>query len=54
MFIIYVLELIDYLVNDNSIKYIKKIAILTSIAFGIYLLNIYMYISYIDYKDFKI
>ena len=50
MFIIYVLELIDYLVNDNSIKYIKKIAILTSIAFGIYLLNIYMYISYIDYK----
>ncbi len=48
IFIILILELINYLVNEIVMEYVYKFSLIISITFGIYLFNIYAYISIID------
>ncbi len=50
MFIVYILELIDYLISDEVLQYMGKISIISSVVFGVYLLSIYSYIFMIDNK----
>ena len=49
IFIILILELINYLVNEIVMEYVYKFSLIISITFGIYLLNIYAYICFLDY-----
>lgn len=53
MFILYIVELSDYLFDKKAINYIGKTAILIIIVFGGFLLNIYGYIFTADYKRNK-
>lgn len=50
MFTLYIIELINYLVNDDILKYVTKLSLICLVVFGIYLLNIYSYIFGVDNK----
>ncbi|MDD4718580.1 MAG: DUF6056 family protein [Bacilli bacterium] len=50
MFIMYIVELTDYLFEDKAIQLVGKVALFIIVILGIYLLNIYAYIFSIDYN----
>ncbi len=53
IFILYVIELIDYLFDKKTLQYTVKTSILITIIFGGFLLNVYGYIFTADYKRNK-
>ncbi len=53
IFIIFVLELINYVISDKTFAYIFTLSLFVSIAIGSYLLNVYLYLYFVDYQRFN-